>query len=121
LGSAHIDGQNDLLLPERELRLVFNGDRVKVRQTSVDRKGKGWGFITEVTQHRVKQLIGKVAEHEGEFHIQPAAPNAHQPIPLEKQLIEHAHAKVGDYLRLQLTIIQPAKNLPRVMCSIDGR
>ena len=69
LGSAHIDGQNDLLLPERELRLVFNGDRVKVRQTSVDRKGKGWGFITEVTQHRVKQLIGKVAEHEGEFHI----------------------------------------------------
>ncbi|MCU4483187.1 ribonuclease R [Acinetobacter ursingii] len=102
LGSAHIDGQNDLLLPERELRLVFNGDRVKVRQTSVDRKGKGWGFITEVTQHRVKQLIGKVAEHEGEFHIQPAAPNAHQPIPLEKQLVEHAHAKVGDYLRIEI-------------------
>ncbi len=102
LGSAHIDGQNDLLLPERELRLVFNGDRVKVRQTSVDRKGKGWGFITEVTQHRVKQLIGKVAEHEGEFHIQPAAPNAHQPIPLEKQLIEHAHAKVGNYLRIEI-------------------
>lgn len=102
LGSAHIDGQNDLLLPERELRLVFNGDRVKVRQTSVDRKGKGWGFITEVTQHRVKQLIGKVAEHEGEFHIQPAAPNAHQPIPLEKQLIEHAHAKIGDYLRIEI-------------------
>lgn len=102
LGSAHIDGQNDLLLPERELRLVFNGDRVKVRQTSVDRKGKGWGFITEVLQRRVKQLIGKVAEHEGEFHIQPAAPNAHQPIPLEKQLIEHAHAKVGDYLRIEI-------------------
>ncbi|HCO07844.1 MAG TPA: ribonuclease R [Acinetobacter ursingii] len=102
LGTAHIDGQDDLLLPERELRLVFNGDRVKVRQTSVDRKGKGWGFITEVTQHRVKQLIGKVAEHEGEFHIQPAAPNAHQPIPLEKQLIEHAHAKVGDYLRIEI-------------------
>ncbi|MCU4413896.1 ribonuclease R [Acinetobacter sp. WU_MDCI_Axc73] len=102
LGSAHIDGQNDLLLPERELRLVFNGDRVKVRQTSVDRKGKGWGFITEVTQHRVKQLIGKVAEHEGEFHIQPAAPNAHQPIPLEKELVEHANAKVGDYLRIEI-------------------
>ncbi|WP_213072218.1 ribonuclease R [Acinetobacter guerrae] len=102
LGSAHIDGQNDLLLPERELRLVFNGDRVKVRQTSVDRKGKGWGFITEVLQRRVKQLIGKVAEHEGEFHIQPAAPNAHQPIPLEKELIEHADAKVGDYLRIEI-------------------
>lgn len=102
LASAHIDGQNDLLLPERELRLVFNGDRVKVRQTSTDRKGKGWGFITEVIQHRVKQLIGKLAEHDGEFYIQPAAPNAHQPIPLEKELIDHAQAKIGDYLRVEI-------------------
>lgn len=101
-GSAHIDGQNDLLLPERELRLVFNGDRVKVRQTSVDRKGKAWGFITEVTQHRVKQLIGKLAVHEGEYFLQPSAPNAHQPIPLEKELIEHAQAKVGENLRVAI-------------------
>ena len=64
LGTANIAGQDDVLLPERELRLVFNGDRVKVRQTSVDRKGKAWGFITEVVQRRVKQIIGKVAEHE---------------------------------------------------------
>ncbi|MFT4021052.1 MAG: ribonuclease R [Acinetobacter sp.] len=102
LGSAHIDGQNDLLLPERELRLVFNGDRVKVRQTSVDRKGKAWGFISEVVQHRVKQVIGKLAEHEGEFFIQPALPNAHQPITLEKELIEHAQAKVNDTLRVAI-------------------
>lgn len=101
-GSAHIDGQNDLLLPERELRLVFNGDRVKVRQTSVDRKGKAWGFITEVTQHRVKQLIGKLVVHEGEYFLQPSAPNAHQPIPLEKELIEHAQAKVGENLRVAI-------------------
>lgn len=102
LGSAHIDGQDDLLLPERELRLVFNGDRVKVRQTSVDRKGKAWGHIAEVMQHRVKQVIGKLAEHEGEYFIQPSTPNSHQPITLEKQLIEHAQAKVGDSLRVAI-------------------
>ncbi|WP_111895273.1 ribonuclease R [Acinetobacter sp. MB5] len=102
LGSAHIDGQDDLLLPERELRLVFNGDRVKVRQTSVDRKGKAWGHIAEVVQHRVKQVIGKLAEHEGEYFIQPSTPNSHQPITLEKQLIEHAQAKVGDSLRVAI-------------------
>ena len=67
LGSAHIDGQTDLLLPERELRLVFNGDRVTVRQSSVDRKGKAWGFITEVLQRRVKQVIGKLNVHDGEY------------------------------------------------------
>ncbi len=102
LGTANIAGQDDLLLPERELRLVFNGDRVKVRQTSVDRKGKAWGFITEVVQRRVKQIIGKVSEHEGEYFIQPSNPNQHQPITLEKELIEHANAKVGDMLRVAI-------------------
>lgn len=102
LGTAHIDGQDDLLLPERELRLVFNGDRVRVRQTSVDRKGKPWGFITEVIQHRVKQLIGKLSVHDGEYFIQPNNPNQHQPIPLEKELVEHAKANIGDMLRVAI-------------------
>ena len=101
LGSASLDGKKDeMLLPERELRQVFHGDSVKVQQTSVDRKGKAWGFITEVTQRRVKQVIGKLAEHDGEYFIQPAAPNAHQPIPLEKELVEHAKVKVGDFVRV---------------------
>ncbi|MGQ0473838.1 MULTISPECIES: ribonuclease R [Acinetobacter] len=101
-GTANISGEDDLLLPERELRQVFNGDRVKVRQTSVDRKGKAWGFITEVLQHRVKQIIGKVSEYEGEYFVQPANPNAHQPITLEKELIEHAKVKVGDSIRVAI-------------------
>ncbi len=103
LGSASLDGKKDeILLPERELRLVFHGDRVKVQQTSVDRKGKAWGYITEVTQRRVRQIIGKLAEHEGEYFIQPAGPNAHQPIPLEKELIEHAQVRTGDALRIEI-------------------
>ena len=102
LGTASIAGHDDMLLPERELRLVFNGDRVKVRQTSTDRKGKPMGFITEVLQRRVKQIIGQVAEHEGEYFIQPSNPNKHQPITLEKQLVEHANAKVGDMLRVAI-------------------
>ena len=102
MGTANISGQDDLLLPERELRQVFNGDRVKVRQTSVDRKGKAWGFITEVVQRRVKQIIGKVCQHEGEYFVQPASPNAHQPITLEKELIEHAQVKVGDSIRVAI-------------------
>ncbi len=101
LGTANISGEDDLLLPERELRQVFNGDRVKVRQTSVDRKGKAWGFITEVLQHRVKEIIGKVSEYEGEYFIQPANPNAHQPITLERELIEHAKVKLGDSVVLR--------------------
>ena len=102
LGTANIAGQDDVLLPERELRLVFNGDRVKVRQTSVDRKGKAWGFITEVVQRRVKQIIGKVAEHEGEYFIQPKQSKSAPTNYLRKELIEHANAKVGDMLRVAI-------------------
>ncbi|WP_213072343.1 ribonuclease R [Acinetobacter cumulans] len=102
MGSANIKGEDDLLLPERELRQVFNGDRVKVRQTSVDRKGKAWGFITEVVERRVKQIIGKVSIHDGEYFIQPSNPNAHQPITLEKELIEHAKVKLGDSVRVEI-------------------
>lgn len=102
-GAANLDGKKDeMLLPERELRQVFHGDKVKVQQTSIDRKGKAWGFITEVTQRRVKQLIGKLSIHDGEYFIQPSHPNAHQPITLEKELIEHAQAKVGDSLRVEI-------------------
>ncbi len=102
LGTANISGHDDLLLPERELRLVFNGDRVKVRQTSFDRKGKPWGFVTEVLQHRVKQIIGKVSMYDGEYFVQPSAPNNHQPITLEKELIEHAKVNLGDTIRVAI-------------------
>jgi len=91
-----------LYLPERELRLVFNGDRVRVRQTSTDRKGKAWGFITEVIQHRVKQIIGQLKMYEGEYFIQPSMPNQHQPITLEKELIDHAKINLGDMVRVAI-------------------
>ena len=103
LGLANLDGKKEeILLAERELRQLFHGDRVKVQQTSVDRKGKAWGFVTQVTQRRIKQIIGKLTEYEGEYFIQPANPNSHQPITLEKELIEHAQVKVGDSLRVEI-------------------
>ena len=102
MGIAQIDGQDNLYLPERELRLVFNGDRVRVRQTSTDRKGKAWGFITEVIQRRVKQIIGQLKMYEGEYFIQPSMPNQHQPITLEKELIDHAKINLGDMVRVAI-------------------
>ncbi|MFH4189059.1 ribonuclease R, partial [Acinetobacter baumannii] len=40
--------------------------------------------------------------HEGEYFIQPNNPNQHQPIPLEKELVAHAKANVGDMLRVAI-------------------
>ncbi|OUY06520.1 ribonuclease R [Acinetobacter populi] len=101
-GFAVIKEHNDLLLTERELRLVFNGDRIRVRPTSVDRRGRTQGFINEVIKHQVKEVIGELCEHEGEFYVQPSAPNIHQPITLEKELVDHAGIKVGDSVRIAI-------------------
>ncbi|MFB2538287.1 MULTISPECIES: ribonuclease R [unclassified Acinetobacter] len=101
-GFAVIADHEDFLLPERELRLVFNGDRIKVKSASVDRRGRIQGYISEVTQRQVKELIGIVAEHEEEFYVQPNGINQHQPITLEKQLVEHAGLKVGDHVHIAI-------------------
>ncbi|MDO4222875.1 MAG: ribonuclease R [Acinetobacter sp.] len=100
-GVARIDGDETLLLPRRELDLVFHGDCVKVIKSRKDHKGT-WGVITEVTQRRVKQLIGSLEQLNGSYYVQPRNLNQHQPIPLEDELVHHAQVKVGDVLRVEI-------------------
>lgn len=102
LGFAVIEDQDDFLLPERELRLVFHGDKIKVKNASTDRRGRVQGYISEVTQHQVKEIIGILAEHDGEYYVQPRGLNQHQPITLEKALVEHAKVSVGDQIRIAI-------------------
>lgn len=102
LGFAVIEDQDDFLLPERELRLVFHGDKIKVKNASTDKRGRVQGYISEVTQHQVKEIIGILAEHDGEYYVQPRGLNQHQPITLEKALIEHAKVSVGDQIRIAI-------------------
>lgn len=101
-GFVVLDGQVDIFLPEREMRLVFNGDVVKVRQNGTDRRGRMTGFIVEVVSRQQKEIIGKLIEHEGEFFIQPAQPNAHQPIALEPEQVANAGLKPGDSTQIAI-------------------
>lgn len=94
--------KHDIFLPEREMRLVFNGDTVKVRPTGTDRRGRITGYIVEVIDRQQQELIGKVQQHDGEFFIQPSPPNAHQPIAMEPEQIAHAQLKAGDATRVAI-------------------
>jgi ribonuclease R len=101
-GFVLLDGRNDVFLSEKEMRLVFNGDTVKVRAVGTDRRGRLTGSIVDVISRQQQELIGKVQAHEGEFFIQPAPPNAHQPIAMEPEQIAHAGLKVGDATRIAI-------------------
>lgn len=101
-GFVVLEGQMDIFLPEREMRLVFNGDIVKVRQNGTDRRGRMTGFVVEVVEHQQRELIGKVVEHEGDYFVQPAQPNGHQPIALEPEQIASAGLKPGDSTQIAI-------------------
>ena len=95
-GFVLLDNAADLFLTEREMRLVFNGDVVQARATGSDRRGRMMGRIVKVLERHQHELIGHVAKVDGEYFIQPAIPNAHQPIAMEPEQIAAADLKVGD-------------------------
>lgn len=101
-GFVIMDNQSDIFLPEKEMRLVFNGDTVKVRPTGTDRRGRLTGYIVEVVSRQQHELIGKVQQYDNEYYIQPAPPNSHQPIAMEPEQIARAGLAVGDSTRIAI-------------------
>ncbi|MBI2319595.1 MAG: ribonuclease R, partial [Betaproteobacteria bacterium] len=52
------DGGPDLYLPPREMRKVLNGDRVMVRATGIDRRGRTEAAIVEVIARANSRIVG---------------------------------------------------------------
>lgn len=54
------DGSEDLFLSPRQMRLVFDGDKVLVNVSSIDRRGRREGSIVEVLARHTQQLVGRL-------------------------------------------------------------
>jgi len=60
------DGEGeDIFLPEREMHKVLHGDRVMVRITGTDRRGRQEGSIAEVLERAVNQVVGRIYQERG--------------------------------------------------------
>ncbi|MAR92524.1 MAG: ribonuclease R [Pseudomonadales bacterium] len=53
------DGSTDLYLSARQMRSVFDGDRVLARQSGMDQRGRREGVIVEVLEHRTERVVGR--------------------------------------------------------------
>lgn len=53
------DGGEDIFLHNRQMKRVFDGDRVLVRSADYDRRGRLEGKIVEVLEHNTQQLVGR--------------------------------------------------------------
>ncbi len=65
------DGSEDLFLSNRQMRQVFDGDRVAVRIGAIDRRGRREGVIVEVLERGTEQLVGRYFEESGSAFLVP--------------------------------------------------
>lgn len=61
----------DVYLGPREMLKILHGDRVLVRITGTDRRGKPEGTIVEVIERRTKNLVGRLLNERGVYVVAP--------------------------------------------------
>jgi len=59
------DGGDDVYLSAREMRSVFDGDRVAIKIIGKDRRGKPEGHLVEVLERGVREVAGKFIRERG--------------------------------------------------------
>lgn len=65
------DNSDDLFLTPRFMRAVFDGDRVLVRVSGIDRKGRREAALVEVLEHKTQQVVGRYQEEHGIAYVIP--------------------------------------------------
>ncbi|MGB4345104.1 MAG: ribonuclease R, partial [Burkholderiaceae bacterium] len=127
--SSHRDGYgflipdegNDIFLPEKEMQKVLHGDRVQVRVTGTDRRGRPEGTIVEVLARANTHVIGRLVNENGVWLVAPEDKRISQDIVLAGS---PGKAKVGQVVSVELTeqpsrYAQPVGKIAEVLGDID--
>lgn len=97
--SAHPDGfgfvipegeGDDLYLAPKQMRQVFNGDRVLAAVTAVDRRGRKEGAIVEVVERVHTQVAGRLLIESGVATVVPDDPRMTQEIIVPPERVGEA-------------------------------
>ena len=65
------DKSADIFLDNRQMEKALHGDRVLVRVTGKDRRGRPEGSIVEVTEHANSEVVGRVFDEYGVRYVVP--------------------------------------------------
>ena len=91
----------DLFLGPREMAQVMHGDRVMVRMSGLDRKGRPEGKIVEVLERSTKTLVGHVIQGQGVTIVAAEDKRINQDILIPYHL--DMGAKPGQVVMVELT------------------
>lgn len=100
------DGSDDIFLPARQVREVFTDDRVLVRVTGSNSRGRSEGVIVQVLERNTHQVVGRFFEDGGLAFVSPDSKSITQDviIPTGKS----GGAQSGQFVVAQITS-QPTK------------
>ncbi len=91
----------DLYLGPHEMRKVLHGDRVMVRESGVDRRGRREGTIVEVIERANTQVVGRLVAERKFLFVQPAERRISQTILIAPEDVGNARA--GQVVVAELT------------------
>ncbi len=102
------EGGSDLKLSPRQMRQVFDGDRVLVQEVSTDFKGRREGKIVEVLERNTKKLVGRFSGQEGFGYLRPENQRITQEVMIVPDPEKPLGYKDGQLVVAEL-ITQPGK------------
>ncbi len=101
-------GGEDMLLTSREMRQVFDGDRVEAREGGYDHKGRREAVILRVIEHRTRSLVGRYYEEEGRGFVVPDHKRLLHEVSIEGDTLDAEH---GQFVEVEI-LRQPTHREP---------
>ncbi|MEX2964084.1 ribonuclease R [Microbulbifer sp. TYP-18] len=101
------EGGEDLFLSHRQMRKVFDGDEVLVRETPGGFRGKREAAVVRVIQHNTRQLAGRLFRENGICFVRPDNPRISLDVMVAAE--KTADAGHGQYVVVDI-IAQPGRD-----------
>ncbi len=118
------DSGDDIYLSAREMRTVFDGDRVALRIVGLDRRGRAEGRVVEVLERGLREIAGQFIRERGIGIVVPDNPKISQRILIPKE--ESGSARPGQMVIAEILdyptdIEQPTGRIIRVIGDPDQK
>ena len=105
------DDEDDVYLSARQMHALFHGDRVLVRITGLDRRGRREGDVVEILKRNTLHVVGRFYSEKGVQFVTPD--NKRLPVDIAVPTGEENGAQHGQIVSVEI-IEQPGKRTPAV-------
>lgn len=118
------DDGDDVYLSAREMRSVFDGDRVALKIVGLDKRGRAEGRIVEVLERGVREIAGQFIRERGIGIVVPDNPKISHRVLIpkdESSSARHGQMVIAEILDYPTDAEQPTGRIIRVIGEPDKK